>query len=529
MGKHDLKVRFEVLHRNLGQRQLINNIVKLVWLHKKNSCGLYENGLRTQAGHCTVHELAKKYNFTYIYDKFNPYFILGEVTHHSPISSLGVQIHFLNAVKTNLVKNIWISYGCIYKQYTYVAFLSKADALDFFEVFSPFDILTACSFLGSIVTCSLILSGIILFKTKPKLSISTIMNAFRSSVFYPIKSIFEQGDQDIIIKYCKKTLAGYFLISSWLFLCFVFGNEYKGEIYSSMTSTKIPSVPESMVDLVMRSDMPFFTTTGHIYNGAWYSTLKDMVLADIILAYKKGSFMRNFLEKFRVNLLLANYNNELDIIYNISNKMTVSLKEGHELSNIEKFALVSNADDSDFFVGLMKKYTDYYVIPSKEDNLFVSRVPWHAMRNHMALRFSNGIARLEQSGIYNRWDRHYQSYEVIRKLTEVDLRLNVTESKYYGFVVMARSKLDSRKSKAKSLSLGILVFLFLGCGVLIGISIVALVVEWVKQKLFIRTNKTLVLPYFEFRPKRILINLYRLNNLFNTLMLSKICKALRFK
>ncbi len=106
--------------------------------------------------------------------------------------------------------------------------------------------------------------------------------------------------------------------------------------------------------------------------------------------------------------------------------MAVLFEEVNEFPSNEKFALVSNVEDSDFFVGLMNKYTDYYVIPKKEDSLFVSRVAWFAKRNHMALRFSNGLARLEQSVIYNRWDHHYQLYEVI---------------------VMTKSKLDSQNSK----------------------------------------------------------------------------------
>ncbi len=55
-----------------------------------------------------------------------------------------------------------------------------------------------------------------------------------------------------------------------------------------MTSSTIQSVPDTMIDLAMHSDMPYITTTRHQYKGQWYSTLNDMVLTDIIHAYNEG-------------------------------------------------------------------------------------------------------------------------------------------------------------------------------------------------------------------------------------------------
>ncbi len=101
---------------------------------------------------------------------------------------------------------------------------------------------------------------------------------------------------------------------------------------------------------------------------------------------------------------MADYKySESEIIYNISSKLTVSVANGYVLPSFQKFALVSNADDTAFFVGMMKKYTDYYVIAGKEDSLFVSLNPLSGKRNQVALMFSKGISK--HSGTYSRWDR----------------------------------------------------------------------------------------------------------------------------
>ncbi len=117
----------------------------------------------------------------------------------------------------------------------------------------------------------------------------------------------------------------------------------------------------------MYSDVPYFIITRQLFNGSWYSTLKHMILAGIIYIYKKGSLMRQFLEKLRLNSFLANNDkSEFEIIYNVTRNIPVSLKDYSNLSSIQKFGLVSITDDVDFFVGLMKKYTDCYVISSSE-------------------------------------------------------------------------------------------------------------------------------------------------------------------
>ncbi len=92
--------------------------------------------------------------------------------------------------------------------------------------------------------------------------------------------------------------------------------------------------------------------------------------------------------------------------------------------------------------------------------MFVSRSPWFGKRNHIALLFSKGIAKLEQSGIYNRWERHYYLFNVIIKLIKVNKRLNNNRRNYFGFVVMAASKSESKSSEAEPLGWNVLYSFF---------------------------------------------------------------------
>lgn len=487
-----LETRVNVLGRNLRLRT-VQMYTSTGFYSPGYPCSLYKGSLATHSSACTASTLAARYNFTY-FGRVHPMLLLGSVATGVPMGKLAVQQTFVDTIKGSGVKNVWIPYGCIYKTYKYIAFLSKAHAVDSLSVFQPFDLLTAVLFLMSMAAVITVLLPLSIKCTKvfPNFTVTQILSTLIS---YTMKSVLEQGDVNVIMA-CRKTQGGYFLISTWLFLCYVLGNEYKGVMYSSMTSSPIQPVPESMVDLVMFSDMPYFTTTKHYYKGNPYSTMKDYVLADIIYTGEEN-FMTSFLHHFR-NCLSLLYNSESDIIYNITHRLPVNSDHGPKLIR-KKFAMVSTEEDSDLFVVLMQKLTDYYVIPNKKLSPFISRFPWHGKRNQFIQILTTGLSRLVQSGIYDNWNDQFHKFQLIQKLREVDKRENRTGTAYFSLVVMTTSsKLSTQQLDGSPVTWNSVDLVFLGCAILMGVAVVVLMLEYVFKKLLDVETSTPVVMYFEF-------------------------------
>ncbi|CAL8105487.1 unnamed protein product [Orchesella dallaii] len=428
--KTKLNSEVKILTRNLSRKQVFFFGIQSQNIPFGSSCSMKKVGLTTPVELCAAFALLRKYNFTLGNPNrpYYPYDLIGELWMGQIMSTAAMKNTFLDVVKTH-TRNAWIPYGCLYNPYVYVAFLSKEYAIDFLSLFQPFDFTTGCAFTVSTIA--------LLFVTKIWI-IKVIDENFSlfELIFFPIATLFEQGSKKVIASF-QSTVGGYFLISTWLFLCYIIGNEYKGFLYSGMTSSPIQPVPESMIDMVMQSDMPYFTTTKHEFNGKYYSTLKDLVLADMIYS-GEDNFMKRFLVRFRHRLSLVSAR-ESNIIYNITKGLPVHSEHGMKILN-KKFAIVSTKGDTEFFVGLMKKLTDFYIIPNKKVSPFVSRVPWYAKRNNFAKLVTLGIAQLVESGVYGRWIKNFRKQQLIGRLVEVDRKLNITGGNYFGMVVLAESQ-----------------------------------------------------------------------------------------
>ncbi|CAL8127162.1 unnamed protein product [Orchesella dallaii] len=480
--KEKLNSAAEILSHNLNQKALrwMGNVNPKIL--EKSSCSLNRDLLETPYGQCSIFTLLQKYNFS-LYNRRIPNHhtkIIGELLNGQAMSRTGIHQTFLEVVTRRRIRNAWIPYGCVYKPYKYVAFLSKQHAVNFMSIFQPFDITTGCMLLASIL--SLVVVATCLLKMLELLDIQH--PPLTAVLLFPVKSLIEQSDSYMVATF-RYRFGGYFLISSWLFLCYIIGNEYKGFMYSSMTSSPIQPVPESMIELVMFSDMPYFTTTKHGYKGKLYSTLTDMVIVDMDTG--EENFLKQFFSRFRNQVSLI-YGFETAVINNITKNLPVDTHHGMKLIR-KKFAVISTEEDIEFFVGLMKKLTDYYIIPNKKVSPFVSRVPWFGRRNNFIKLATLGIARLVESGIYDRWIKHMRQSKLIWNLKNVDKKLNTTSDNYYAMIVLSDSQLTKQTQQGSMISFQSIDLVFKGCSALLLISLLIFLIELMANRLCNTMNR----------------------------------------
>ncbi|CAL8085538.1 unnamed protein product [Orchesella dallaii] len=526
IGSHEnLSRSAEVISRNLNQQiVLTNNFSSILYGNSISQNKLMQKKCHQYPGYliCCIFTLLQKYNFT-LYDPYRQYqsnqtqrSVVGRLFSGTIMSRTGTYQTFLEVVSREGSRNAWIPYGCNYLPYKYVAFLSKIHATktNFMSIFQPFDITTGFLLMASIFGLVWVTIG---FLKIPELA-DVQRLPLKTVVLFPITSFIEQSDGHHVIARFRHSFGGYFLISTWLFLCYTIGNEFKGIMYSSMTSSIIPPVPQSMIDLVMFSDMPYFTTTKHFYNGSFYSTLKDMVIVDLDTG--EDNFMKKFFSRFRNDVSLL-YGTETAVINNITKELPVYTDQGMKFIRKE-FALVSTEDDIDHFVRLMEKLTEFYVIiPNKYVSPFISRIPWFGRRNHFNKLATMGIAHLVESGMHDRWVKLEKQYRLIGNLKDADNKLNVRRGNYFAMILLSDSQLAKQTQKASAISLNNVDLVFIWCSVLIFTSLVVFVTEFFVDNLSRiilgdPTEFNVTIPYFASR-QPIVIDVYNFPTCSNPL------------
>lgn len=395
-------------------------------------CSMRYVHLSVSASVCTKLLLSKVYNYTVVPNWFNFPFTANTVSNDRTMNSNGIRDTFSrNKLPVNF--NVWIPYGCEYNAYKYVLFVAKKHVTNIRAVIQPLDVTSTYVLLLSFF----VFYGFLYIYAKIFKS-----NGIKRKIYlFQIRSITEQSDDGFMLKQVGKNCSGCVAVSTWILASYILGNEYKGYMYSCMSTIPIPSVPQTITDLVLHSKIPYFTTTQHYdYSKDTYSTLKEIVLTDYLREQKPTPLTR-VIRKFRDNCLLLK-GSPLNVIYNITKHLGVNTDTGARSLIPAKFAVISEEDDMNIFATLIKRAMDIFIVPSKSLSQFNSPVPWYGKRNRFTQVFSMGLARLEQSGIYQRWTRHSKLHDVAQTLRNMDDKLNVSKrirDNYYAMVLHTTS------------------------------------------------------------------------------------------
>lgn len=225
-----------------------------------------------------------------------------------------------------------------------------------------------------------------------------------------------------------------FLLIVWTVCTLFLSNWFKDDLVSCITMPDTPSTPTTVAGL-FKSNMTLITTTYHLFNRERFSTLKDVILTDLVLSNVSGS--GNYHETYRNKVLFLPEEIHLSV-KNISQENTVRTGEHGMVKLPTSFASLDALSDSMSFRILMRNWTKYYIENKNvRDNPFTLFVPWFATRNYFTAEiFSRGVAALWESGIQEKWVSNSIKHIVLNGLLGTRRgRRNETVGRLYGMIV----------------------------------------------------------------------------------------------
>ncbi|OXA53995.1 hypothetical protein Fcan01_11538 [Folsomia candida] len=351
---------------------------------------------------CTKEVIAKRYNFSnYIYPRdlrgrtllptVNVMIVL------TPIFDMLADKTFNQNVfrPRSPHKNAWYVHGTHYLPFLFVVIAPKVK-LSFETIAAPFDSATWALILvasGSMVILLTLLT-------------TRFSNNFSNAAFSTISTIFGQTDSTGLQPSRRNRILLPVLVLLWGEVTFLLGNFHQGAVFSCMTATLSPTVPNGFYTLVDETDWDFVTMTAAVGGrdyGAIGSILQHSILPDLVTSGNK-LWQKSFPKLHRRTKFLSG--NKFATGYNISHGLDVLSTNGELVKVKPPLVLLDVREEVDLLVeGVAFFARDLIVLRNHGETPFISRVPWISRRNFFHPLFAHGLGRLVQSGIYGYWNK----------------------------------------------------------------------------------------------------------------------------
>jgi hypothetical protein len=473
----NLRKMWNHLHRNLDQAHVsVPGFGEPMWqfLCKKPF------NLHTPENACAALAIGSVYNFTTVLGPQSHRYAMAQFAQGSPAGKKFVQDVFFR--RPSFQRIIWIPFACSYNPYVFVTFFSY-EHMSVKVLLEPLDIwiwLIFCIFLIFTVLCLGLL--------KSNTGKTTLPRRILDALVWTVSVTLEQSEESFSVTSYTHTGPefGFYLLTSicctgCILISFVVGLAYKTALFSCLTAKIPPQVPKNVKEL-FDSGLTFGTTTRHFYNGKPYSTLKEIVFPDHLGGNNTDWSYKEFIQNFDRNLVFFN-GSDIGLVLNISNGLPIQF--GTELRRVPpSFTLISTAKDVRSFVRLTSRYTNYKHILNNEPSPFMTRYPWYGVLNFFSENFVTALARIHESGVYDRWKTNYETYlqmamlrrsETLNKtgnLEKIDIRFLITQSN------KGQSKDSTTENNIeKPISFGSIVIVFLSCGATLITGIFVLLTE----------------------------------------------------
>jgi hypothetical protein len=432
--------------------------------------------LQTPENVCSALAIGSVYNFTTgVTSHQRKGYPMAQFAQGSPAGTKFVENFFFR--RPSFQRIIWIPFACSYNPYVFVTFFSY-DHMSVEILLKPLDVWTWLSY------CSFLILTVLSLGTLKRNSQNSLSKRLRDAFMWTVSVMLEQSEEANTSR-GKTPDYGYGVILAsvvsigCILISFSIGLAYKSALFSCLTAKLPPPVPKNTRELVA-SGITYGTTTRHFYNGKPYSTLKEIVLPDQFdqLDPSKNVFHHRFERK----LVFFN-GSDIDLVLKIANGSPIYFDS--ELKKVpQTFALLSTEKDVRSFVRLMSRYSYHKNIMNKEPSPFMTRYPWYGVQNFFSENFISALARLHESGIYDRWKANYEIYLQIQMLRKPEIR-NKTENvgkEGVHFLMMQSKNGQGRDSSDASnteqpISLGSVIVVFTSCGAILIAAVFVMFIE----------------------------------------------------
>jgi hypothetical protein len=481
-------------NRNLRRRRISSD--KAYITSRIRNCGMKTNNLFTPEVRCTMSVLSTKYNYSdpkafklNIFPPFNNFWKEQATRKNN---------QFL--VARSITEHDMPIHGITFNPFEFVVFTPRS-RLSFSSLISPID---AWTWVMSFINGTLFFSFIILSKNVSSMSLFSV---------WIFSTICEQVDERLTRRVYPTMWKVAPVVGGWLITCFFIGSVYKGSLFTCLTATIAPHVPTSLKAL-LESDIVILTTTASpSINDTTISSLKSVIIPDLLNGVDESDpFYKFLMDVLRKTAYLEG--SEFEIARNISSK-TFIIRNDPMFSGA--FAVLDSKLDVSNFISAMKQHTDFLTVKNHNMNPFITRVPWLGIRNSFFPEFCRGLAQLVQSGIYYRWEKHWNLRAFVRELkrsgevthisnnTMKSVRSKQALGGQYGRFIISQNK-PITLSEANPVSYATMEMVFLLYLILTAVCILSAICEWMVVLCFplvkkyrisrnSKVNKTLVIRF----------------------------------
>jgi hypothetical protein len=440
--------------------------------------------LHTPESYCAAITISSLYNFTTnLMSQQNNGYEMAEFDQGSVGGAKFIELKFFQRHSTQ--RWIWVPFACSYNPYIFVTFYSF-DHMSLEVLLMPLD---GWIWLSYSIFLALTVLSLVMLKRNTANNASLlrrVSDTFMWTVSVNLEQSQESANNTVSSVTSEKSGYGTKLLTSFcstgcILTAFLIGLAYKTALFSCLTTRVPPHVPQNVKELY-NSQLTYGTTTRHYYRDKPYSTLKDIVIADLYDENDKNWSYNEFIGQFERKLVFFD-GAELELVLNISKGLPIHF--GDELKTVPtSFVLISTARDVKSFLRLMSRYSHHKHILNTEPNPFMTRVPWYGVRNFFSENFITALARLHESGIYDRWKINYEIALQIQTLKspEVANKIDNFDKGDIHFLMMQSNNGQRRYSSESSnseqpISLSSVVIVFMYCGVFVITGMFVLFIE----------------------------------------------------
>jgi hypothetical protein len=463
-----------------------------------SDCSLNVDTLLTNPELCILHLLEKQINFTTIPFPESPkYFLLRLI-------NVLAESFANNVVISKGIPGIqWLTHGVRFESYKLIL-IAKLQGINLDSLLQPFDMNIWMAFLvASCLFFTVVCVGS-KFKEKGQL------------MLWMMSTLLSQTDEILTVNlFHKKRWINLSLVSSWLFLIFLLNVLYQGDLYSCLSNVRLPVLPNSLRETLI-TNTPLFTigetcfySQSDVGNRKCYSTLLSTLVPDILKIKEADEVLR----KVALQVL-----NRTEYIPGDQVFIALEMASGSDKLRLLKKdwitpnsfgVLASSIEAEEFTAAANIVFKEYIIRQTTDINPFSTMKPWMSQRGPFAAAFSSGIGSLSQSGLLERWRKHFLSgkvmiiakikfksmYDLENKLLDKESTLEeqLSRSVNRSYVWEGSGRLYSRivldpgahamPVSVQSVPFEVMVFPFLVCIFLISFSIVVLLMECVATKL----------------------------------------------
>lgn len=406
-----LETLWDKLHANLHWTPIKIN-VKLNKLRDMNrwSCNIHKSYV-VDFSYCTYFTLSKKLNFTPIHRE--SHWLREIITHGSLYAQM-----IVTESNTDWITNRkfqMLSYGFGSEPYAFTMVMDYAPN-NFQAIIQPFDWQTWTNLaILTVIVTKIILAYFHMAASTIRISPTTGVQMW----FSVTGTLLDQPTGSVSKSIVKKKSLVILIWPLWNFVAVGLSQAYKGTFVSFLAATPSAWIPSSLSE-ILDTGMGMITQSGmnnfiDYRNGSGHtettSILKDAVLRDILDNRPEAN-----------NSIYGELSRKLQWIGGNVASATVSMLKHQYINNTDtnesiqipsNFFLIDKLWHAELFKTQLMFFTSKWTSRAQPLPVFLSRDGWTLKENYLYKKIADPLAKLYESGLYNRWASFYKKDDVL--------------------------------------------------------------------------------------------------------------------